>query len=63
MQKLQSVKEAADYLNLHPQTIRELARLRILKGRKTNTSSRGHWRFEPETLIKWARQYASTAKN
>lgn len=59
MQKLQSVREAADYLNLHPQTIRELARLGILKGRKTNTSSRGHWRFEKKVLVKWARQYSA----
>lgn len=63
MQKLQSVQEAADYLNLHPQTVRELARLQILKGRKTNPSSRGHWRFEKETLVKWARQHTAATKN
>lgn len=61
MQKLQSVQEAAEYLNLHPQTVRELARLKILKGRKTSPSSRGHWRFEKEALTAWARQHVALA--
>lgn len=58
MNKLLNITQAAEYLNLHPQTVRELARLKLIKGRKTHPGSHGHWRFKKENLDKWADTYS-----
>lgn len=56
--KLLNINEASKLLNLHPQTVRDLARLGVLKGRKTCETPHGHWRFEKPNLMKWAKEHA-----
>ena len=45
-----TVREAAEYLQYHPEYVRDLARRGELKGSRTGRSGRGTWRFTKEDL-------------
>ena len=51
-QKLRSVQEVADYLGMHPETIRQMAR----DGRLPSIKVSNLWRFRSEEIEAWLRQ-------
>ena len=49
--RLVNVEEAAEYLGLHPESVRRMARRGDIRGRKIGRrGGEGEWRFRPEDL-------------
>lgn len=47
-----TVKQAAEYLSLHSETVRDKARLRLMPGMKLG----GQWRFWKSSIDEWLAQ-------
>lgn len=58
--KVMSVKEAAEDLDMHPETVRELLRRGDLAGSKM-PGLRGSWKIRPEAIDRFLNRHAYSA--
>ncbi|MBG6085858.1 helix-turn-helix domain-containing protein [Zhihengliuella flava] len=55
MNRLLNVKQAAELMGMHPDTVREMLRRGDLAGIK-NPGLRGSWRIEESAIERWKRR-------